>query len=55
MYEVVDLGRRLLEDERPEVRDLCDELGALFVKRRVEGFRLADCARLASKFHLLGN
>jgi hypothetical protein len=46
LYEVIDLGGRLLEDKRPEVGDLCDELGALLVKRRMEGFGFADCAAL---------
>jgi hypothetical protein len=38
----------LLEDEGPEVGDLGDELGALFVERRVERFGFADCVLLVS-------
>ena len=41
--EVVDLRRGLLEDQAPEVRDSCDELGALLVERGLDGLGLADC------------
>jgi hypothetical protein len=36
----------LLEDEGPEVWDLGDKRGALFVERRVERFGFADCVLL---------
>ena len=41
--EVVDLWRRLLEDERPKVWDFGEEVGALLVQGSVERLRFADC------------
>ncbi len=40
--EVLDLWGTLLEDKRPEVRDLGDELVALLVERSLDGFGLAN-------------
>jgi hypothetical protein len=41
--EVVDLRRGLLKNKAPEVRNSCDELGALLVERGLEDLSLADC------------
>ena len=43
MYKIVNLGRRLFEDEGPEVWDLGNEFGALLVERSMEGFGFANC------------
>ena len=42
LNEVLDLGRALFEDERPEMRYLGDKLATLLVQRALDGFGLAD-------------
>jgi hypothetical protein len=42
LYEGVDFWWRLLEDEGPKVRNLCDDVGALLVEREVKLLGFAD-------------